>query len=145
MPISTRNSAPAVVNLLTKTSCHHVVFEGGSAIDQGIRDIQQLLDNEEHEINFIPFPSIDSLFPSLGDTADSPALAMYPPVTYHSQDKPAMYLHSSGSTGFPKPIPLTQRYILQLMDLRKYQVRRLKSTLLNIFRTSFICSGDTGV
>lgn len=119
MPISSRNTSPAIINLLLKTSCHHLILTEGSAIVQAAHGIQSTLRNQAHELELVPFPSLDAFLPQLGCTFDKNDLFVrYPPIIHHGHDLPAMYLHSSGSTGFPKPIPLTQRYIFELMKLR---------------------------
>lgn len=116
--MSNRNTAPAIANLLSKTSCHHLIRTMDSATDRIVNEVYRTMDGS-HPINLIPVPLIEKLFPHLGhETVDDP-FEPYPAVKYHSQDKTLMYCHSSGSTGFPKPIPLTQRYIFQLMNLRE--------------------------
>lgn len=121
IPISTRNSPQAVANLLFKTSCHFIICSVGSAVDQIVNDVKRSppLNDLNHEVKITLLPSVNVLFPHLGHETESHSFNAYSNVEYHAQDKVALYIHSSGSTGLPKPIPFTQRYMYQVMNLRE--------------------------
>ncbi|KAJ6617595.1 hypothetical protein B0H10DRAFT_2033150 [Mycena sp. CBHHK59/15] len=99
-PISPRNSPAAIVNLLRKTSCHRLVATCVTldsllaALHLFSRSI--LTWEAKHRIAFEPY----------ADDASCPSL-----------DGICMYLHSSGSTGFPKAIPETHRALMQWTTL----------------------------
>ena len=62
-------------------------------------------------------PSMHELFPRLVDPdVEAPEISFYPPPPKSPVlDDLGMMIHSSGSTGFPKSIPLYHRRILQWM------------------------------
>ncbi|KAF8953018.1 putative aminoadipate reductase [Flammula alnicola] len=82
-PISPRNTAAAVVHLLQSTSCHHLVTTAST--------LKDLLDGVQAELN-ANAPDYDLVIDKYLQLGPSDL---------------AMYLHSSGSTGFPKAIPQT--------------------------------------
>ncbi|KAF9000304.1 hypothetical protein BDQ17DRAFT_1427303 [Cyathus striatus] len=128
-PISPRNSPAAVVHLLKVTSCHRIIVTPvtlGSLLD----DVQSLISQETPEfgLEVEVAPMIAQLFPSLGKEDAEHPFSPYPP---HSRFKPTdicLYLHSSGSTGFPKAIPQRVRSIVEwgashLSKSRKHEPR----------------------
>lgn len=65
-------------------------------------------------------PSLKSIFPHLGTESENDPFVPYPGYSVRpGLSDIAFYLHSSGSTGLPKTIPLTQRNILHWAKLRK--------------------------
>ncbi|KAF9000302.1 hypothetical protein BDQ17DRAFT_1427302 [Cyathus striatus] len=69
-------------------------------------------------------PMITQLFPNLGKEDIEHPFSPYPPL--HKDLKPTdvgLYLHSSGSTGFPKAIPQRIHTILTWLLARKYEPR----------------------
>lgn len=119
IPISNRNSTAAVVNLLRKTDCHHIIV-GGTAVAPLVENTRAELDRDGFNINIVDVPAATYLFPSLGSapvTEVSGASAAYPvPVGANSLDAVRMYIHSSGTTSLPKPIPLTERYMRSVSE-----------------------------
>lgn len=109
-PISPRNSPEAVVHLLTKTNCHKVVVHGLQ--HQLLDTVKAELDAAKFELQIQEVPDLDYLFPRLKDPQAQDDVVAYPPVKI-TQDDVAIYLHSSGSTGLPKPIPWGQRQLIQ--------------------------------
>ncbi|KAF8320374.1 acetyl-CoA synthetase-like protein, partial [Clavulina sp. PMI_390] len=115
MPISQRNSPNAVVNLLRKTDCHDVIVGGGSAVHTLFEETRSLIADEApgHSLNTIPVPSATRLFPHLGTIADDVEVLKDYPLPADSDELEALryYIHSSGTTSLPKPIPLTEKYV----------------------------------
>ncbi|KAF8971243.1 hypothetical protein BDZ97DRAFT_1349060 [Flammula alnicola] len=125
-PISPRNTAAAVANLLRKTSCHYVFAT--------CTTLKDLLDNVEvelrkthpnHSLTIKEIPTLSQIFPEFSEdpTADSggfdpvaPASSDYANRRKSKLDDVALYLHSSGSTGLPKAIPKTHRDILEYVE-----------------------------
>ncbi|KZP33662.1 acetyl-CoA synthetase-like protein [Athelia psychrophila] len=110
-PISPRNSAEAVVSMLQKSDCHTIITTGSSLGD---------LINEIHALTPPDFclsiqeaPALARCFPELGWETAEHEFKPYPARSTPLEiDELIFYLHSSGSTGFPKPIAQTSRTIL---------------------------------
>lgn len=55
-------------------------------------------------------PMLSYAFPKLGNEVEADPFVPYPaPTSRPDLDSPAIYIHSSGSTGFPKPIRHSHR------------------------------------
>ncbi|KAF8219495.1 putative aminoadipate reductase [Tricholoma matsutake] len=110
-PISPRNTTAAVVNLLQKTSCHRLITTEATLRDliDGIR--AELAANDPEFVLVIEdVPSIHELYPKLGHEKTDDPFERYPqPTTRPPIADVVVYLHSSGSTGFPKAIPQTHQ------------------------------------
>ncbi|KZT04547.1 acetyl-CoA synthetase-like protein [Laetiporus sulphureus 93-53] len=128
-PMSPRNSAVAVANLLESTGCHRIVSQPTFApLLDGIRKTV----TPGFEVHIDELPPFGDIFPALSSSFDPPAPApdAYPAATKHVQpDDILLYLHSSGSTGHPKPIPHTHTTIIQwclmplIIESRKRAIR----------------------
>ncbi|KAJ3776028.1 putative aminoadipate reductase [Lentinula raphanica] len=114
--ISPRNTPAAVVNLLQKTGAHRVLTTKNT--------LQELLQNVEaeltsqssggssYDVTFEEIPSLNNLYPKLARELPSDPFEEYPSMN-PGPDDTAIILHSSGSTGFPKPISITYICILR--------------------------------
>lgn len=113
-PISPRNSSAAVVKLLKETDCHRIVST--SVTMKPLLDgINQQLVNEGQtfSVDVEEVPPLNVVFPFLGAESEADPFSPYPGYPMRPElSSVALYLHSSGSTGLPKTIPLTQRNIL---------------------------------
>ncbi|KAH9939775.1 acetyl-CoA synthetase-like protein [Epithele typhae] len=99
-PISVRNSAVAVADLMRRTECRHMLVSN----DQYMRQVAEEVVNEVPEVTLHPMPLFEELFtPPAGEVAEDDL-----PKTY-DVNAVAMILHSSGSTGHPKPIYWTHK------------------------------------
>ncbi|KAH9946535.1 hypothetical protein B0H21DRAFT_822721 [Amylocystis lapponica] len=105
--MSPRNSAPAVVSMLERTDCHRIISQPAFA---SLTDAVRAVLPPDYLLEVDNLPALADVFPAFL----SPSAAPPPPVTpYPPSAKPparsdvVLYLHSSGSTGFPKPIPQT--------------------------------------
>ncbi|KAJ7625826.1 putative nonribosomal peptide synthetase, partial [Roridomyces roridus] len=90
--------------------------------------------------------SFEQIYPHLGHETFRDEFVPYPgPSGVHtSLDDVAIYLHSSGSTGLPKPIPQTHRILIQWAALDVYRdifqvCRRLAVSSLASCHTAGIC------
>ncbi|KAF5378911.1 hypothetical protein D9757_008700 [Collybiopsis confluens] len=117
-PMSPRNSSAALLHLMRKTSVHRLITSTSTqpALKGVIDDLKAQLQTEDasYELNIEQVPPFGQVFPVLGrERAEDPfvpfdsRLVESPPK---NEDK-GLYLHSSGSTGFPKPILFTHRII----------------------------------
>ncbi|KZT23998.1 putative aminoadipate reductase [Neolentinus lepideus HHB14362 ss-1] len=110
--ISPRNSPAAIYNMLSKTSCHRILTTSAF--------LQPLLEGckaefaaNSHDLHVEEIPTLAQAFPKLGLESKSDPFQPYPALEYEPvMDDVCLYLHSSGSTGFPKPIPQTNKSVL---------------------------------
>ncbi|THU98749.1 acetyl-CoA synthetase-like protein [Dendrothele bispora CBS 962.96] len=121
-PISPRNSAIAVAHLLSKVEVDHVLVGHDSAMESLLKDALDLLRVKTFEPEgsgvmiptFSPMLTFEDLFLKDSSTEiDASDL----PLRYTDPNELVMYLHSSGSTAFPKPIPWTNHRLIQLMHI----------------------------
>ncbi|PBK89816.1 acetyl-CoA synthetase-like protein [Armillaria gallica] len=109
-PISPRNSAEAVAHLLRKVSVRYVLVSKDpamQAIMKGALDVLQLSADHNALPSSISFPSFEDLFAAVPSTDEVP-------YGRGKLEDVVMYIHSSGSTAFPKAIPFNNRRIIQL-------------------------------
>lgn len=108
---------------MEKTSCHRIIAD--SSTKALIADVQAELGSKNHEVKVTELPGLFDAYPSLAPAADQDKYPPYQPYPYSDTKHPeevVMILHSSGSTGFPKPIPLSQQYLLPVVRSRKSQL-----------------------
>ncbi|KAL1663173.1 hypothetical protein GGF50DRAFT_116273 [Schizophyllum commune] len=140
-PISPRLSAPAVANLLRASDCHRVV-----ATRQTLYALIAAVKGElgpKYALEVDEVPALDTVFPRLAREKEADAFEPYPdPIVEPKSDDMLLYLHSSGSTGFPKAIPHTRASMAGwsrlaiIHDLRRYQPRlRFATHMLPAFHT----------
>ncbi|KAJ6483120.1 putative aminoadipate reductase [Mycena sanguinolenta] len=117
-PISQRNSPAAVVNLLQKTSCHRILSTCAKldALLVGVKEELARVD-PDFALTIEEIPSVSQIYPNLGRESPQSAFDPYPLGNRPAWDDVCIYLHSSGSTGFPKAIPETNRVIWQWSTL----------------------------
>ncbi|KIJ16100.1 hypothetical protein PAXINDRAFT_11143, partial [Paxillus involutus ATCC 200175] len=107
-PVSSRNSAAAIVNMMKKINCSWIVTLAHT--HQGLinaicreSDGTQLIVDE--------LPTLAHAFPKLGKEIAADPFDPYPsPGKRPELQSPAIYVHSSGSTGFPKPIAHSHQF-----------------------------------
>ena len=81
------------------------------AIRREASDVQLTIDE---------IPPLSVAFPKLGRESESDPFVPYPsPASRPNLDSPAVYLHSSGSTGFTKPISFSHRIQIKWMSQSK--------------------------
>ncbi|KAJ7760072.1 putative aminoadipate reductase [Mycena maculata] len=118
-PISNRNSATAVLHLLNTTDSHRLLMTKGSLsslVDSVSADLVAM--SPLYELSIQEIPLLGQIYPHLGHETAEHAFVPYPsPATRAKLDAVAMYLHSSGSTGLPKPIPQTHRNLIHCAAL----------------------------
>ncbi|KAF9228211.1 acetyl-CoA synthetase-like protein [Gyrodon lividus] len=109
-PMSPRNSSPAVANMMQKTGCCRLIVTQhslGHLVD-GIRTELASLDDGSIQLRIEEPPALAYAYPKFGNEAASVPFVPYPKAQQRPVNNDIMYyLHSSGSTGFPKPIPIT--------------------------------------
>ncbi|CCM01374.1 uncharacterized protein FIBRA_03424 [Fibroporia radiculosa] len=104
-PMGPRNSAPAIASMLTRTDCHRIVSQ--SAFSALTDDVLAMLP-VDYAFEVTELPPLAEILPSLTAMPGIPIPPVKPyPAPEHRPvlSDIVLYLHSSGSTGFPKPIP----------------------------------------
>ncbi|EKM75963.1 hypothetical protein AGABI1DRAFT_116054 [Agaricus bisporus var. burnettii JB137-S8] len=109
-PMSQRLTPQAIIHLLTKASCHHLMVTSAMLPTNLLDRIKQELEihHPNYELHVSEMPSPSDIYPEhWGITSSSMS---YPvPSQRSSPDSVALYFHSSGSTGLPKVVPHTNR------------------------------------
>ncbi|KAI0353748.1 acetyl-CoA synthetase-like protein [Trametes cingulata] len=100
-PISVRNSSLAVAHLVRMTCVHSLLVSQDASMQRVAQEVQQQLAKEGYEVSLLEVPTFEDIYNG-NETCDIDI----GPV---GADKPAIILHSSGSTSFPKPIMPTHR------------------------------------
>ncbi|KAJ7886914.1 hypothetical protein B0H13DRAFT_1627703 [Mycena leptocephala] len=142
--ISHRNSAAAIFHLLGNTGFHRLLTTTGS-LAHLVDAVSAELSTTDHpyELSVEEIPLLGQLYPHLGHETTEDAFVPYPdPTTRTSLDDIAMYLHSSGATGFPKCIPETHRSLIHYAALGQHfsLMRRFR---LFTFRRGSLAIGRT--
>ncbi|KAF9458834.1 L-aminoadipate-semialdehyde dehydrogenase [Collybia nuda] len=99
--LSVNNSVPAVAHLIKLTKSTHLIY--GDKFVKEAAEAQAFLGSQGYEIGLVP----DKRFPLWGpDGVANVVVKPFKAVLTPSQesDRPGVILHSSGSTGFPKPV-----------------------------------------
>ncbi|KAG6899436.1 hypothetical protein C0993_010311 [Termitomyces sp. T159_Od127] len=118
-PISPRNTPAAIIHLLTKTSCHRLITTSTtlSSLLDGVK--AELV--ADFDLSIEEIPMLHQIYPKLGtETVHDPFERYPPPATRPPMSDIALYLHSSGSTGFPKAIHQTHLILAHWAAFREY-------------------------
>ncbi|KIK92302.1 hypothetical protein PAXRUDRAFT_147631 [Paxillus rubicundulus Ve08.2h10] len=112
-PVSFKNSAATIVNMMKKVNCSRIVTLAHA--HRGlINDI--CLESEGMQLTLDELPTLARAFPKLGnEVAADPFVAYPPPAKRPELHSPAIYVHSSGSTGSPKPIAHSYQFQIHWM------------------------------
>ncbi|KAG1853286.1 acetyl-CoA synthetase-like protein [Suillus tomentosus] len=107
--MSPRNSVAAVTSMMQKTKCRRLITTRhslASLIDGVAAGFMSVTQTKQLQIDEIP--ALTHLYPSLVSGTPDEAIVPYPSLGPPlSENDVLFYLHSSGSTGFPKPIPIS--------------------------------------
>lgn len=107
--MSARNTPEAVVNMLTVADCHRVIYQ--QSTKELLGTAQSVLQQTGHSLELLELPHIDEVFPTIHGRIGRPVDPYPAAVQKHHPDDPAIHLHSSGSSGLPKTITLTQKIV----------------------------------
>lgn len=126
--MSPKNSVPAIVNMLEKTSCHRIISQ--AMMGPLVSPTKAALEKKQFTLEYEELPDLLQIFPGLSGDAGKVDVVPFPaPVKPHDMDDIVLYLHSSGSTGFPKPIPQSQVAVLQWSSSCAYVSRLILNIL----------------
>ena len=96
---------------MKKTNCSRIVTldHAHKGLIDGVRR-----EHEAAQLTVFELPILRYAFPKLGrEVATDPFIPYPSSLERPDLDSPAIYLHSSGSTGFPKPIAHSYRLQIQ--------------------------------
>lgn len=126
-PMSPRNSPAAVVNMMRKTGCRRLI-----ATRHSLGSLLDGISAELRELQIEDPPTFAYAFPELGrETANTPFVPYPKAEERPSKDNVLFYLHSSGSTGFPKPIPITNITAVHWCMMRECSVFHVSVDLIH--------------
>ncbi|PCH33942.1 acetyl-CoA synthetase-like protein [Wolfiporia cocos MD-104 SS10] len=111
-PMSPRNSAPAVASMIERTDCHRLICQPSFS---SLTDEIHAALPKGYVLEVDDLPLLSDIFPSFAPPSApvrTISQAPYPPAPTVPPSDVVLYLHSSGSTGFPKPIAQTTITIL---------------------------------
>ncbi|KAL1743883.1 hypothetical protein HDZ31DRAFT_39972 [Schizophyllum fasciatum] len=127
-PISPRLSAPAVAGLLRASGCRRLVTTQ-CTLSALVVDVQGALGGE-YGLIVDEMPALRAVYPHLAGGPKNEAFEPYPDAAVAPQPEDVqLYIHSSGSTGFPKAIPQTRASIVgwtrfgSVTDVRRFSPR----------------------
>ncbi|EJT96904.1 acetyl-CoA synthetase-like protein [Dacryopinax primogenitus] len=123
-PMSTGNSLPALEHPILQTSCRYLFGSRDvcGARPSTLKDVTSSLLDLSPSLQLIDVPSCADLYPRLrmhpvlpyDPKADALLTPLIEPLHSHPRpatlQDPAFFLHSSGSTNLPKPIPFSHRH-----------------------------------
>ncbi|GBE77228.1 putative three-domain protein [Sparassis crispa] len=107
--LSVNNSVPAVAHLCKLTKATHLIY--GSKFPAEAKEAQRILAEEGYPLEIIA----ERRFPLWGPGGvDEANIKPYPAVLTPQEEykRTAVILHSSGSTGFPKPVFITHKGLI---------------------------------
>jgi acyl-coenzyme A synthetase/AMP-(fatty) acid ligase len=136
-PISHRLTPQAVVHLLMKASCHHLMLTSATLPTELVNAIKQEVESHHptYKLSVTEMPSPSYIYPNFWGIATSDSL--YPSPSQRScPDHLALCFHSSGSTNLPKLVPNTNRIACSWAILSKSTV--LISRLCPTFSTTHL-------
>lgn len=117
--MSPRNAAAAIIKMMKETNCHRLLTTY-QTLRPLVDEINNTLKSTEPSFELLvdEVPPLFDIFPKLGkETAEDPFVE-YPTGPRLPLDDVLLYLHSSGSTGFPKTITQTFRTMLHWAGMR---------------------------
>ncbi|KAG2361463.1 putative aminoadipate reductase [Suillus spraguei] len=109
-PMSPRNSAAAVTSMMQKTGCRRLITtqHSLSSLLDGVKASFVSGATETSQLQVDEIPALKDLYPALVSGTPNEAIVPYSSLGSPSSENDVLfYLHSSGSTGFPKPIPIS--------------------------------------
>ncbi|KAH9476002.1 putative NRPS-like protein biosynthetic cluster [Psilocybe cubensis] len=112
--MSPRNTAAAIIKMLKETDCHRLLSTQQTLkpLLAGIRS-ELASTSPGFELSIEEMPAFYDIYPKLGCESQDDPFEEYPmPLVRPPLDNVMLYLHSSGSTGFPKSIAETFRIMV---------------------------------
>jgi acyl-coenzyme A synthetase/AMP-(fatty) acid ligase len=119
--MSPRNISAAIIKMLKEVDCHKLLTTQGT-LKTLVAEIKADLarDSPGFELEVLEMPPVLEIYPRLGREIAEDPFVPYPKAAVRPDlDSAVLYLHSSGSTGFPKSIKETYRILAQWASFRE--------------------------
>ncbi|KAG5734788.1 hypothetical protein E4T56_gene780 [Termitomyces sp. T112] len=113
---ATRRICVTWVWMLIKTSCHRVLATN-AVLKSFVEDMQAHLDRYSHKVEITEIPPLAAAYPQLAREDADYLFEPYPILRRPSPSETCIIMHSSGSTGIPKPIRQTHLACTRLATL----------------------------
>ncbi|KAJ6538443.1 hypothetical protein DFH09DRAFT_1398139 [Mycena vulgaris] len=107
-PLSTRNSDIAIAHLIAESGVKYLLVSQDAHMQEIARKANTILHSKNVHINIVPIPTYEEI-----STDEHSDLETLPPVQTIDDERVIIIAHSSGSTSFPKVIPLTHKYLIR--------------------------------
>ncbi|KAJ6484095.1 hypothetical protein C8R45DRAFT_1214951 [Mycena sanguinolenta] len=104
--LSTRNSDAAIAHLIAESGMKYLLVSQDSHMQDIARKANALLNARNINIGILPIPTYEEI----SDTQRTDLDAL-PPLQAVPDERVLIIAHSSGSTSFPKIVPLTHKYL----------------------------------
>ncbi|GAB1517058.1 hypothetical protein RhiTH_000101 [Rhizoctonia solani] len=105
-PISPRTHVPGIAHLLASTQTSLLVTGGSESIADITLQLARDLSEMEFHVQFLEMPPLDSILPQLCKSRIQSEHRPSPPLKPITAETTICMLHSSGSTGMPRPVKL---------------------------------------
>jgi acyl-coenzyme A synthetase/AMP-(fatty) acid ligase len=131
--MSPRNTAAAIIKMMKETGCHKILTTQHT-LKSLLTEIKAELAKDAYDVEVVEMPPLYDIYPKLGHETPEDAFEEYPPISVRPDiDNTMLYLHSSGSTGFPKSIRESFRMFCHWASMRES-----RSTFLLVRSTGLI-------
>lgn len=121
--------------MLQKTGCTRIISQDVFA--PVIKAVGEELRKQGSSLQYDELPSLPKIWPQFGGDVNETVEPFPTSTESPSKEDIVFYLHSSGSTGLPKPIPQRQITVLHNCRSREFP---LAHTLCMILHTNFVVS-----
>ncbi|KAJ7123310.1 hypothetical protein C8R43DRAFT_44110 [Mycena crocata] len=112
-PLSTRNSDVAIAHLIAESGIKYLLISQDGHMQDIARKANALLHARNVNIEILPIPTYEEV----SDTQRTDLDAL-PPLQAIPDERVLVIAHSSGSTSFPKIVPLTHKYLQTIKGSR---------------------------
>ncbi|KAF7339024.1 Acetyl-CoA synthetase-like protein [Mycena venus] len=108
-PLSTRNSDVAIAHLIAESGVKYLLVSQDAHMQNIAHKANGFLQSKNVHITLISIPTYEEICADEHEDRDA-----LPPLQPIDDDHVLIIAHSSGSTSFPKIIPLTQKYFIKI-------------------------------
>ncbi|KAG9088743.1 hypothetical protein FRC06_001865, partial [Ceratobasidium sp. 370] len=105
-PLSPRTQVEGIAHLFTQTQTSRVVTGGSPAIAGLYNQVESLLSEQGYKLEPVPVPPLSDIYPQLSSKPNTSIhpVQPFPRLQNTTPETTLVILHSSGSTGLPRPV-----------------------------------------